>query len=107
MDFYIDMDGTLKLSAVYVPSPVCAFFPLVHAHHTCVCRLVQCGRPSHSNSCVCLQLTVTNSKLLSSKVVFVLDGITRRGTKKYRMVACVFGCACVSCPSCLPTTLRS
>ncbi|XP_046895390.1 cation channel sperm-associated protein subunit delta-like [Hypomesus transpacificus] len=56
--FYIDMDGTLELSAVYVPSPVCTFFPLV---------------------------TVTNSQLLSTKVVFVLDGITRRGTKKYRM----------------------
>ncbi|XP_067097005.1 cation channel sperm-associated auxiliary subunit delta-like [Osmerus mordax] len=56
--FYIDMDGTLELSAVYVPSPACTFFPL---------------------------LTVTNSKLLSSKVVFASDGITQRGTKKYRM----------------------
>ncbi|XP_029477658.1 cation channel sperm-associated auxiliary subunit delta-like [Oncorhynchus nerka] len=56
--FYIDMGSTVHLSAVYIPSPLCKFFPLV---------------------------TVTESKLLSLEEKCVEDGITTEGTKKYRL----------------------
>ncbi|XP_010896049.2 cation channel sperm-associated protein subunit delta isoform X2 [Esox lucius] len=56
--FYMGMGDHVYLSVVYIPSPLCTFFPLV---------------------------TVTDSKVLSFKEKCVEDGITTEGIKKYRL----------------------
>ncbi|KAJ7999926.1 hypothetical protein DPEC_G00199470 [Dallia pectoralis] len=56
--FYMGLGDRIYLSVVYIPSPLCTFFPLV---------------------------TVTNSKLLSFKEKCVEVGITTEGIKKYRL----------------------